>query len=200
MQLQTTRPDWFQTVPLTWAIDPEFDITEYFGDFEIDTDANEDVIAILKIAAFIKIAVEHSATCPTPKELNHYKELVTDLSRYPIETTGGDDLSDKIDCIGSDGCGEYWELLGTYKGFQIFAGLLWNAGSILVSQPNGPCFETRDGRDRFSSIASCDHVDVAIADAQEFIDCFVLSQRNDDPEHDWNVLGRIQLSLPLQLG
>ena len=36
MQLRTAHPDWFQTVPLIQAIDPEFDINEYFGDVEYD--------------------------------------------------------------------------------------------------------------------------------------------------------------------
>jgi len=199
MQSKTTRPEWFQTVPFVQAIDTNFDVVEYFGDFEIDNDAKEDIAAITKISASIKIGalLKNGAILPTLQEIAEYKELIADLSRYSLLDNGmaGEDLNDNIDEIDTNGCGVFWERLGTYKGFQIFENI--ECGHILVSQADGPCFKTRDGWGRFCEIDSCDREAVAIADAQEFIDCLVLSPRNDDPEHDWNVLGRRQLGLPL---
>jgi len=147
------------------------------------------------MSAFIRIALECGASIPTPRKIAHYKESIADLSRYSFGESGeGTGLNDKIE--GSD-FGDFWEPLGNYKGFEIFVSI--DQGNVLVSQPDGPCFETRDGWTRFSKIPHYNRPDTAIADAQEFIDSFVLARRNDDPEIDWHVLGRLQLSLPLKI-
>jgi len=115
-------------------------------------------------------------------------------AKFDVVKYFDEDLNEKIDEIDDNGCGNFWKLLGTYKGFQILENV---EGHILVSQSDGPCYETHDGWARFCEIDSYYREAVAIADAQEFVDGFVMSQRNDDPEQDWNVLGRLQLTLPL---
>lgn len=196
MQPQTTRPEWFQTVPFVRAIDPEFDIAEYFDDPEVDDDSKDYIAKIVKLSSKIR-ALSKSGVILASSKITEYEETINDLFQYPLfyETRDDVEMNDKIDEIDDNGCGAFWERLGIYKGFQIFENI--EGGHILVSQSDGPCFETRDGWNRFCEIPSHDRESVAIADAQEFIDSFVLSRRNDVPEYDWNMLGRLQLSLPL---
>ncbi len=192
----TARPEWFQTVPLIERADTDFDMVEYFGSFEIDEDATDDIKKILMLSKLAKISIEtHKGKAFThERKRERYLTLIEELSHLPLldnECT----LNDKIDEVDNTGCGTFWELLTTYKGFQIYENI--QDKHILVSQSDGPCFQTRDGLDRLYELDSGDRTDVAVANAQEFIDAFVMSKRNDDPEYDWDVLGRLQLSLNL---
>ena len=181
----TTRPDWFQTVPLTRAIDPEFDIVEYFGELQIDEDGVDSVSQICKLSKLARQRAKKGMNAFTnDRKLEAYKQLIADLSRHTYYDAEAVELNNKIDEIDDTGSGNFWELLGSYKGFQILANI--EGGEILVSQPEGLCFQTKDGWGRFCEIPANELQDVAFADAQEFIDAFVLS-----------VLAIGQLSLPI---
>lgn len=159
-------PEWFQTVPLVQSTDFYFDMTEYFGDFEVDTDIRQDIVKVLRISKLARLSVLSYL------KLEEYKKLIADISNCElVDTEERVELNNKIDFIDEDGMGFYWELLGTYRGFQIFQNLEY--GGILVSQPDGPCFQTRDGWTRFCEIDACELGNAGIADAQEFIDAYV---------------------------
>ena len=166
-------PEWYQTVPLIQSIESYFDMTDYFGDFEVDADTKQDIAKLLRMSEIARSSVaEKNMPFPNDSALQKYKKLIADISRCPLVDTEEDvELNDKIDFIDEDGLGLYWELLGTYKGFQIFQNL--EGGDILVSQSDGPCFRTRDGWQRFCEIDACELENAGIADAQEFIDAFI---------------------------
>lgn len=159
-------PEWFQTVPLIQSTDFYFDMTEYFGDFEVDTDIRQDIVKVLRISKLARLSVLSDL------KLEEYKKLIADISNCElVDTEECVELNNKIDAIDEDGLGLYWESLGIYKGFQIFQSL--EGGEILVSQPDGPCFQTRDGWTRFCEIDACELENAGIADAQEFIDVYI---------------------------
>lgn len=168
------RPEWFQTVPLIQATESYFDMTEYFGDFEVDADAKQDIAKVLRMSKLARLSATTKKGKPFTNDLKlqKYKKLIADISCCAlVDTEEFVELNNKIDAIAEDGLGFYWELLGTYKGFQIFQSL--EGGEILVSQPDGSCFQTRDGWTRFCEIDACELENAGIADAQEFIDAFV---------------------------
>lgn len=159
-------PEWFQTVPLIQATDFYFDMTEYFGDFEVDTDIRQDIAKVLRISRLARLSVLSDL------KLEEYKNLIADVARCElVDTEECVELNNKIDFIDENGVGLYWVSIGAYKGFQIFRNLEY--GGILVSQPDGPCFQTRDGWTRFCEIDACELENAGIADAQEFIDAYI---------------------------
>lgn len=168
------HPEWFQTVPLIQATESYFDMTEYFGDFEVDADAKQDIAKVLLMSKLARLSATTKKGKPFSSDikLQKYRKLIADISRCElVDTEECVELNNKIDAVDENGLGFYWELLGTYKGFQIFQSL--EGGEILVSQSDGPCFQTRDGWTRFCEIDACELEDAGIADAQEFIDAFV---------------------------
>ncbi len=159
-------PEWFQTVPLIQSTDFYFDMTEYFGDFEVDTDTKQDIAKVLRTSKLARLSVLSDL------KLEEYKKLIADVARCELVATEECvELNDKIDFIDENGVGLYWMSIGTYKGFQIFQNL--EGGEILVSQPDGPCFQTRDGWTRFCEIDARGLENAGIADAQEFIDAYI---------------------------
>jgi hypothetical protein len=197
MQSTTTHPDWFQTVPLTRPIDSQFNIVDYFADFEIDSDATDDIKEILRLSGLFRrsMLTKKRIAIQDNQKVQVYKELIADLSRYYLESdTECGDLNDKIDELDESGCGNYWNLLANYKGFQIFENI---NGQLLVSQTDGSCFQTQDAFERLYEFNECDREDIAVADAQEFIDAFVLSRSNNELGYDPEISGVIQLSLPI---
>ena len=185
-------PEWFQTVPLIQATESYFNMTEYFGDFEVDADAKKDIAKVLRLSELAKLSVSTKKGKPFPSDLKlqKYKTLIADISNCRlVDTEESVELNNKIDAIDETGLGFYWELLGTYKGFQIFQSL--EGGEILVSQSDGPCFQTRDGWTRFCEIDACELENAAIADAQEFIDAYVLTVQ---------VIGQLSLDFELAIG
>ena len=167
------RPEWFQTVPLIEATESYFDMTEYFGDFEVDEDAKEDITKVLRWSKLARVSLAlNGKAFVRAQKLEKYKKLIADISSCAlVDTEECVELNNKIDAIDENGLGFYWGLLGAYKGFQIFQSL--EGGEILVSQPDGPCFQTRDGWTRFCELNSCELENAGIADAQEFIDAYV---------------------------
>ena len=168
------HPEWFQTVPLIQATESYFSMTEYFGDFEVDADAKKDIAKVLRMSKFARLSATTKKGKPffNDLKLQRYKKLIADISRCePVDTEECVELNNKIDWIDEDGLGLYWELLTAYRGFQVFQNL--EGGELLVSQPDEPCFQTRDGWTRFCEIDACELENVAIADAQEFIDAYV---------------------------
>ena len=171
----TTRPDWFQTVPLTRAIDPDFDIVEYFADFEIDVDATDHIKEVLRLSGLFRRSAltKKRMTLRECPNVQDYKSLIADISGYYLESdTECGALNDKIDELDESGRGNYWNLLASYKGFQVLQNI---NGQLLVSQPDGPCFQTRDAFQCLYGLDSHEREDIAFADAQEFINAFVLS-------------------------
>lgn len=175
MQSRTTRPDWFQTVPLTRAIDPQFDMVEYFADLEIDPDAADVIKEVLRLSGLFRrsaLTKKRIALQEVPSKQN-YKELISEISEHYLEPdTECAELNDKIDELDESGCGNYWNLLADYKGFQVLENI---NGELLVSQPDGPCFRTGDAFQRLYKFEDHERQDIALVDAQEFIDAFVLS-------------------------
>lgn len=167
------HPEWFQTVPLIQAVESYFDMTEYFGDFEVDADTRQNIARVLRMSEAARLsATEKNKPFASDLKLQKYKKLIADISNCElVDTEECVELNDKIDEIGEDGLGFYWERLGIYKGFQIFQNV--EGGEILVSQPDGPCFQTRDGWTRFCEIDACELENTGIADAQEFIDAYI---------------------------
>jgi hypothetical protein len=168
------RPEWFQTVPLIQATESYFDMTEYFGDFEVDTNTKQGIAKVLRMSKLARLSVATKKGKPFPNDLKlqKYRKMIADISCGElVDTEECVELNNKIDALDEDGLGFYWELLGTYKGFQILQSL--EGGEILVSQPDGPCFQTRDGWTRFCEIDACELENAGIADAQEFIDAYI---------------------------
>lgn len=175
MQSRTTRPDWLQTVPLTRAIDPQFDMVEYFADFEIDTDVTDVIKEVLRLSGLFRRSAltKKRIALQSDRKVQAYKELISEISEYYLEhDTECGALNDKIDELDESGRGNYWNLLANYKGFQILENI---NGELLVSQPDGPCFRTGDAFQRLYEFKDHERQDIALADAQEFIDAFVLS-------------------------
>ncbi|MEG3878964.1 hypothetical protein QT972_16540 [Microcoleus sp. herbarium7] len=118
MQSITTRPDWFQTVPLTWAIDPQFDIVDYFGELILDETGVDDARRIGKLSKLSRQRAKKEMNAFTSnKELETYKKLIADLDRriYYDYNAEAVELNQKIDEIDDTGFGNFWELLGSYQ-------------------------------------------------------------------------------------